>query len=130
MTQLNNYVNLNTYSAISENFNSLTKATSDINTQEPISYAIIADFQFYCIGFKNVYKVINTINTSNLNEQISEQLLNRNTSLIEISQYKSDQEAYNLANNLVQLNAYTSDDQEIVPAVSVTTGLNIVSYWS
>lgn len=130
MTQLNNTIDLDSYSAISENFNNLNRTAIDIEVSESLAYLVTSEFQFYCIGSKNIYDVITNINTGTLNQKVSEQLLNRNTNFIEISRYEPDQEAITLTNILLQLNVYTSDDQEIVPAVSVTSGIDIVSYWS
>lgn len=130
MTQLNNTTDLDSYSAISENFNNLNRTAVDIRVLESTAYLVTFEFQFYCIGSKNIYDVITNINTGTLSQKVSEQLLNRNTSFIEISRYEPDQEAITVANNLLQLNVYTPDDQEIVPAVSITAGIDIVSYWS
>lgn len=131
MTQLFDFIDVDSYSQSSDNLSTMNRVAAEVATQQAIDYCVTGELTFYSLAAKNTYKVLTHINGGQQSESIAEQLLPRQNAVFYIAQYQPDQEGtYVINNNQLELKVYTPDDQEIVPAVTVTAGISIVSYWS
>lgn len=131
MTQLFDLVTIDNYSQSSDNLSNLNRIATEIETREAVDYCVTGELIFYSLAAKNTYKILTNINGGKQNEFVAEQLLPRENVIFYIAPYQPDEEGTCVINNnKLELKVYTPDDQEIVPAVSLTTGISIVSYWS
>lgn len=130
MTYLSNIVGIESQRVYSDNISSLNNYSTETNIAEYASYSVTGELNFYVIASKNYYKVLATINGGLKDEYVAEPLINRTNNIFHITKPDViEEKPYITNNNELELLVYTSNDQDILPAITTTTSINI-SYWS